>query len=97
MFFFNSAIFIESYLIIYDKIKIEYIDMIYLATCLFLDLYYALNETIIKETLKIFCIKISIKLMIIEIIIFLIMSLEKINILLLLLIIITNKTLIKFL
>ena len=61
MFFFNSAIFIESYLIIYDKIKIEYIDIIYLVTCLFLDLCYALNETIIKETLKIFCRKIYIK------------------------------------
>ena len=58
MFFFNSALFIESYLIIYNKIKIENIDIIYLTTCLFVDLYYTLNKIIIKETLKIFCINI---------------------------------------
>lgn len=61
MFFFNSSLFIESYLIIYDKIKIEYIDLIYLTTCFFLDLCYTLNETIIKETIKIFCKKIYFK------------------------------------
>ena len=58
MFIFNSALFIESYLIIYDKINIENIDIIYLTTCLFVDLYYTINKIIIKETLKIFCIKI---------------------------------------
>ena len=58
MFFFNSALFIESYLIIYNKIKIENIDIIYLTTCLFVDLYYTLNKIIIKETLRIFCVNI---------------------------------------
>ena len=61
MFISNSCIFIESYLIIFDKIKIEYIDLIYLTTSLFLDLSYTLNETVRKETLKIFCKKIYIK------------------------------------
>ena len=61
MFIFNTGIFIESYLIIYEKIKIEYIDLIYLTTCLFLDLCYTYNDTIKKETLKIFCKKIYIK------------------------------------
>ena len=58
MFFFNSALFIESYLIIYNKIKIENIDIIYLTTCLFVDLSYTINKTTIKETLKIFCLSI---------------------------------------
>ena len=58
MFFFNSALFIESYLIIYNKIKIENIDIIYLTTCLFVDLYYTINKIIIKETLRIFCVNI---------------------------------------
>ena len=61
MFFCNSSLFIESYLIIYDKIKIENFDIIYLTTCLFVDLFYTINKIIIKETLKIFCSKIYIK------------------------------------
>ena len=61
MFFFNSALFIESYLIIYNKIKIENIDIIYLTTCLFVDLYYTINKIIIKETLRIFCVNIYTK------------------------------------
>lgn len=53
-FFVNSVIFIESFLIIYKKIPIEIIDLIYLITCLFIDLVYTINKTIIKETSKIF-------------------------------------------
>ena len=58
MFFCNSTLFIESYLIIYEQINIEKTDIIYLTTCLLVDLYYTINKIIIKETLKIFCIKI---------------------------------------
>ena len=38
----------------YKKIPIEIIDLIYLITCLFIDLVYTINKTIIKETSKIF-------------------------------------------
>ena len=57
MFIFNSLAFIESYLIIYDKLPVpdEYIDLVYLVTCLLIDLFYTLNKIIYKETLKIFC------------------------------------------
>lgn len=57
MFIVNSLAFIESYLIIYDKLPVpdNYIDLVYLITCLIIDLYYNLNRKILKETLKIFC------------------------------------------
>ena len=57
MFIFNSLAFIESYLIIYDKLPVpnDYIDLVYLITCLIIDLFYTLNKIIYKETLKIFC------------------------------------------
>lgn len=51
----NSFMFIESYLIIYDQMPNTLIDLIYLISCLLVDLYYAINKIIIKETLKIFC------------------------------------------
>ena len=55
MLFFNSIIFIISFLIIFQKIPIQYIDLIYLTTCLIIDLSYTINKKIKKETLKIFC------------------------------------------
>ena len=55
MFFVNSLTIVESYLIIYDKLPYEYVDLIYLSTCLIIDLYYTINKIIIKETMKIFC------------------------------------------
>ena len=55
MFIINSFMFVESYLIIYDKMPYDFIDLIYLISCLLVDLYYTLNKIIIKETLKIFC------------------------------------------
>lgn len=55
MFITNSAVFIESYLIIFGIIPIKDIDLIYLTTCLFVDLYYTINKIIIKKTLNIFC------------------------------------------
>ena len=58
MFIINSTLFVESYLIIFNKIAIENIDIIYLSTCLVVDLFYTINKIIIKETLKIFCTKI---------------------------------------
>ena len=44
-----------SYLIIYDKIPADFIDLIYLISCFLVDLYYTINKIIIKETMKIFC------------------------------------------
>ena len=55
MFFVNTFTFVESYLIIYDILPSEYIDLIYLSTCLGIDLYYTINKIIIKESMKIFC------------------------------------------
>ena len=55
MFIINSSLFIESDLIIYDKIPDHLIDLIYIITCLLVDLYYAINKIIIKEMMKIFC------------------------------------------
>ena len=57
MFLVNSLTFVESYLIIYDKLPGN-VDMIYLSTCLVIDLYYTINKIIIKETMRIFCRKI---------------------------------------
>ena len=56
MLIFNSAIFIESYLIVFDMLgDFEYVDLMYLITCLVILLYYTINKIIIKETMKIFC------------------------------------------
>ena len=57
MFIVNSLAFIDSYLIIYDKLPVpyDYIDLVYLSVCLLVDLYYTFNKIIYKETLKIFC------------------------------------------
>ena len=55
MFIVNIITFVESYLIIFNKIRIEYIDIIYLSTCLVIDLAYNINDITIKETTKIFC------------------------------------------
>ena len=55
MFIFNSLLFIESYLIIYDKFPTDEVDLIYLITCIVILLYYTLNKIIMKETCRIFC------------------------------------------
>lgn len=55
MFIFNSLLFIESYLIIYNKFPTDEVDLIYLITCLIILSYYTINKTIIEETKKIFC------------------------------------------
>ena len=52
--FLNTLVFIESYLIIYDKFG-DYTDLIYLITCLVIELFNSINETMYKETLKLFC------------------------------------------
>ena len=54
MFIINSLLFVESYLIINDIIT-KYVDVIYLITCIVIDIYYTMNKIIIKETMKIFC------------------------------------------
>ena len=55
LFFLNLITFLESYLIIYDVISGKYVDILYLFTCLLIDLYNTLNKTVYQETLKIFC------------------------------------------
>ena len=57
MFFVNMLTFIEQYLIIYDVLEGLHIDidLLYLTTCLIIDLFYTMNKTIYEETLKIFC------------------------------------------
>lgn len=57
MFFVNMLTFIEQYLIIYDALDNLHIDidLLYLTTCLIIDLFYTMNKTIYEETLKIFC------------------------------------------
>ena len=55
LFWLNMATFTESYLIIFGYLQGEYTDLIYLMTCLIIDLYNSINRTVIKETLKIFC------------------------------------------
>jgi hypothetical protein len=55
MFIINSYMFVESYLIIYDIMPADFIDLTYLISCLLVDLYYTINKIIIKETMKIFC------------------------------------------
>ncbi len=54
MFIINSLLFVESYLIINDII-VNYVDAIYLITCIVIDIYYTMNKIIIDETMKIFC------------------------------------------
>jgi len=53
----NTIIYIEQFLIVYDKLPVpdEYIDLVYIATCLIINLIYAINKIVIKETKKIFC------------------------------------------
>ena len=53
----NSFIYIESFLIIYDKLPVpdKYIDLVYIITCLIINLIYTINKVVIKETKKIFC------------------------------------------
>ena len=47
--------FVEAYLITYDKLPDDFIELIYLISCFLVDLYYTINKIIIKETMKIFC------------------------------------------
>lgn len=57
MFIANSFIYIESFLIIYDKLPVpdNFIDLVYIITCLIINLIYAINKVVIKETKRIFC------------------------------------------
>lgn len=53
----NTIIYVEQFLIVYDKLPVpdEYIDLVYIVTCLIINLIYAINKIVIKETKKIFC------------------------------------------
>lgn len=54
LFILNLITFIESYLIIYSIMEGAYVDIVYLLTCLFIDLYNSLNRIVFTETLKVF-------------------------------------------
>ena len=53
----NTLFYVESFLIIYDKLPVpdKYIDLVYIITCLIINLIYTINKVVIKETKKIFC------------------------------------------
>ena len=53
----NSLLYIESFLILYDKLPVtdDYIDLVYLVTCLIVDLIYSINRKVILESKKLFC------------------------------------------
>lgn len=55
--FANSLFYVESYLIVWDKLPVpdDYIDLVYIITCLIINLIYTINKVVIKETKKIFC------------------------------------------
>ena len=57
--FLSSLSFLVTLLIINDSLfmKDDYIDICFICTCLVIDLFYTLNLTIIKETLKLCCCK----------------------------------------
>ena len=55
LFLLNSATFIESYLIIFGKLDGVTADLVYLTTCLLIDIYNSLNKIVYLETMKIFC------------------------------------------
>jgi hypothetical protein len=55
MFLLNTLTYLVSYLIVYDIIPIDYVDIIYLTTCLAIAIYNSFNEVVIKATLQIFC------------------------------------------
>ena len=54
--FICSVFFLVSILIINDSLffPYEYIDLTFITLCLFIDLFYTLNRTVIKQTLKCF-------------------------------------------
>ena len=54
--FICSLFFLVSILIINDSLffSYEYIDLTFITLCLFIDLFYTLNRTVIKQTLKCF-------------------------------------------
>ena len=56
----NTIMYIESFLIVWDKLPVpdEYIDLVYITTCLIINFIYAINSLVIHETRKIFCKKI---------------------------------------
>jgi hypothetical protein len=53
----NSLIYVESFLIIHDKMPVhdDLIDLVYIITCLLINLIYAINKIVIRETKRIFC------------------------------------------
>ena len=55
IFLLNILSFVVSFLIIYDVFPEDYVDLIYLITCLVVALFNCLNEEVYKETLKLFC------------------------------------------
>lgn len=55
LFLLNVATFLESYLIVFQKLRHVKADLVYLLTCLLIDFYNSLNRIVYIETIKIFC------------------------------------------
>ena len=55
LFLLNVATFLESYLIVFKKLGGIKADLVYLTTCLLIDLYNSINRIVYIETIKIFC------------------------------------------
>ena len=57
MFILNSSFFIESFLILFDKLPVsdDLIDFIYLITCFIINLTYAINKKVLIESKRLFC------------------------------------------
>ena len=57
LFFINILMIVEQFLIVYKKLKEMGLnpDIVYLVSCLIIDLGYSINDIVIKETLRIIC------------------------------------------
>lgn len=55
IFFLNITAFAVSFMIIYDILHGVKTELIYLGTCLLIDLFNNFNKTVLDETIKLFC------------------------------------------
>ena len=57
LFFINTLMIIEQFLIVFGAFRNTFIntDIVYLVSCLIIDLGYSINDIVIKETLRIIC------------------------------------------
>ena len=57
MFFSNTLLFVESFLILYDKLPVpdNCIDLVYLTTCLIINMIYSINQKVLNESRNLCC------------------------------------------